>query len=428
LTNLQLPAKKHITIAQPAKEKKSRPHTDLRCKSLILKAKDQAVKKKMKSSTVCSDFDIIDTRSALEDLAQKLHPQTEIAVDLEADSMYHYKEKVCLIQLAGDTITAVVDPLKIDDLSVLKALFNDRRIRKVIHGADYDVRSLYRDFRISIRNLFDTQLASRFLGYAETGLDAVVQQTFAVSLDKRFQRKDWSRRPLPQDMLAYAADDVRHLIPLARNMEAKLKETGRLSWVLEECALLSEVRPSANDGDPLFLHFKGAGGLAARSLAVLEAMLQYRKQVAQLHDRPLFRVISNKALLQLALDMPTTIEQLKRTDSLSPKQVARHGQRLLAAIQEAAALPQSKTRRYPHQKPPRVSPAMVARITALKKWRNRKAKQLSMDPSLLCSKALISAIAAARPHDIEDLRLLPDMRAWQREAFGTEILRVVKYA
>jgi ribonuclease D len=382
----------------------------------------------MKSSAMCSDFDIVDTRSALEDLVQKLHHQAEIAVDLEADSMYHYKEKVCLIQLAADPITVVVDPLKIRDLSVLKALFNDRRIRKVVHGADYDVRSLYRDFQITIRNLFDTQLASRFLGYPETGLDAVLQQTFAVSLDKRFQRKDWSRRPLPQDMLAYAADDVRHLIPLARNMEAKLKGNGRLPWVLEECALLSKVRPTTNDGDPLFLHFKGAGGLAARSLAALEAMLQYRKQVAQLHDRPLFRVISNKSLLQLALDMPTTIEQLKRTNALSPKQVARHGQQLLAANQKAVALPQIKMRRYPHQRPPRLSAAMVARVTALKKWRNRKARQLNMDPSLLCSKALISAIATTRPHDIEDLKLLPDMRTWQREEFGVEILRVIKYA
>jgi ribonuclease D len=290
------------------------------------------------------------------------------------------------------------------------------------------VRSLYRDFQITIRNLFDTQLASRFLGYAETGLDAVLQQTFAVSLDKRFQRKDWSRRPLPEDMLAYAAEDVRHLIPLARNMEAKLKENGRLSWVLEECALLSKVRPTINDSDPLFLHFKGAGGLTARSLAALEAMLQYRKQVAQLHDSPLFRVISNKSLLQLALDMPITIEQLKRTNTLSPKQVARHGQQLVAGIQKALALPQSKMPRYPHQKPPRMSPAGVARITALKKWRNRKARQLNMDPSLLGSKALISAIATARPRHIEDLKTLHDMRTWQREEFGTEILRVIKYA
>jgi ribonuclease D len=382
----------------------------------------------MKASAICSDFDIVDTRSALEDLVEKLHAQAEIAVDLEADSMYHYKEKVCLIQLAADSITAVVDPLKIGDLAVLKPLFNARHIRKVIHGADYDVRSLYRDFQITLRNLFDTQLASRFLGYAETGLDAVLQQTFAISLDKRFQRKDWSRRPLPEDMLAYAAEDVRHLIPLARNMETELEEKGRLSWVLEECKLLSKVRPTANESDPLFLHFKGAGGLSVRSLAALEAMLQYRKEVAQLHDRPLFRVISNTSLLQLALDKPITVEQLKRTDVLSPKQVALHGHRLVAAIQKALDLPQSRMRRYPHQKPPRVPSAAVARITALKKWRNRKAKQLNIDPSLICSKALISTIATARPRHIEDLRILPDMRSWQREEFGTEILRVIKYA
>ncbi len=382
----------------------------------------------MKLAAICSDFDVVDTRSGLQHLVEKLQTKPEIAVDLEADSMYHYREKVCLIQLAADHITAVVDPLKIDDLSLMKPLFSNRRIRKVFHGADYDVRSLYRDFQITIHNLFDTQLASRFLGYPETGLDALLQQIFSISLDKKFQRKDWSRRPLPEDMLAYAAEDVRYLITLARQLEAELKDKGRLGWVLEESALLSKVRSLTNDGDPLFLHVKGAGGLPRQSLAVLEAMLHYRKQVAELQDRPLFRVISNKSLLQLALDKPTTVEQLKRTGTLNPKQISQHGQQLVAAIRQAVELPRSKMPRYPYQRPPRVSTATAARITLLKRWRTRRSKQLNMDPSLICSKALISAIAVTRPRDIEDLTSLRNMRVWQRHEFGTEILRVLAHA
>ena len=256
------------------------------------------------------NYILIDTVSLLENLVRSLENEAAIGVDLEADSMYHFKEKVCLIQIATPTINAVIDPLLIEDLSALKPIFMHQGICKIFHGADYDVRSLYRDFNITIKNLFDTELASRFMGYSETSLEAVLKSRFSVTLNKKFQRKDWSRRPLPQDMISYAAGDVKYLLPLAQKLIGELEDLGRLQWVQEECEYLSNVRPNADNSGPLFLNFKGAGKLDPKSLAVLEALLQYRRRIARKKDRPLFRILSSRSLLELAdkkaLDAETT--------------------------------------------------------------------------------------------------------------------------
>ena len=184
-----------------------------------------------------TDFRLIDSQTGLAAFIQKASHARMIAVDVEGDSMFHFQEKVCLIQMAANGYTAVIDPLALQDLDDLKPLFASPSICKIIHGADYDVRSLYRDFGICIENLFDTQLASMFMGWQETSLEAVVARRFNVELDKRCQKKDWSMRPLPNDMTAYAALDVVHLIPLARALMSELEQQGRLNWVLEECRL-----------------------------------------------------------------------------------------------------------------------------------------------------------------------------------------------
>ena len=183
--------------------------------------------------------------------------------------MYHFREKVCLIQIATRHTSAVIDPLQINNLSVLKPVFKRTDILKVFHGADYDIRSLYRDFKISINNLFDTELACRFLGLKETGLEAVLKKRYNVRLNKKYQRKDWSKRPLPQEMIAYAAQDVRYLIPLAKSLQQELKNKRRLLWVEEECRHLSRVRPANNNTAPLFVGFKGAGKLGPRRISFI---------------------------------------------------------------------------------------------------------------------------------------------------------------
>ena len=369
-------------------------------------------------------YELIETADALAAFARLARKAAMLAVDLEADSMYHYREKVCLLQMAANGHTVVIDPLKVIDLSDLRPLFSDEGICKVFHGADYDVRSLYRDFNITINNLFDTQLASMYLGFTETSLEAVVSHRFGVNLDKRYQKKDWSCRPLPPEMVAYAASDVIYLIPLAQTLQQELDAKGRLGWVQENCRLLSQVRPQ-NNSQPMFLKIRGAGRLTPRQLSVLEELLQLRDRMACQKDRPLFKVVSNATLLKIATTMPTALDRLVASQALSSKQMDMYGQAILTAVEKAQYIPVSQLPSYPHQRSPRLSPRIPKRIKALRSWRDRLAAEMNLDPPLLLNKALISDIAVSKPNSIEDLRQIPNMQQWQVDAFGKQLLNII---
>jgi ribonuclease D len=379
---------------------------------------------KNKKTTLQLDYELIETPAALTAFVHDAEKEDVLAVDLEADSMFHYREKVCLVQMAAGDRIAVIDPLKVKDLSQLEPLFEDARIIKVFHGADYDVRSLYRDFSITIHNLFDTQLASMYLGHAETSLEAVVGQRFGVELDKRFQKKDWSRRPLPPEMVAYAASDVLYLIPLAETLIGELDARDRLSWVQEGCRLLSQVRPQENS-QPLFLKFRGAGRLKPIQLAALEELLKLRDAIARQKDRPLFKIMSNAALLKIATLLPADINALKSSQALSVKQIDMYGQAVVAAMEKAMSKPGSELPEFPRQRALRLSPRIPRRVKAIREWRDDAAAELGIDPSLLLNKALIREIAVHKPRTTAALGKLPQIHQWQVQAFGERIIDIL---
>jgi len=371
---------------------------------------------------------IIDKTIDLEKMARSLEKETSVAVDLEADSMYHYQEKVCLVQIATEKISVVIDPLAIKDLSPLKPFFSNPDIQKIFHGADYDIRSLYRDFDIKINNLFDTELACRFLGIKETGLQAVLKMFFNVNVDKKYQKKDWSKRPLPEEMITYASKDVIYLLPLSKMLIHRLEKIGRMAWVLEECDDLSKVRPVLSNEAPLFKKFKGAGRLKSRSLAVLEALLQFRKRVAEKKDRPFFKIIGNESIMKIATARPVTLRRLKSTNALSGRQISMYGSDLTKVVAKTLKIPESELPVFSSQKPPVLPNGVPAKIKALKSWRASKASALGIDPGMLCNNALITAIAVKNPGDSKSLETVKEMKNWQKQAFGAEIIRVLKKA
>lgn len=368
------------------------------------------------------DYQYIDTHEELEAFVRQAHKADIIALDIEGDSMFHYQEKVCLIQMAANGQTVVIDPLMVKDLSSIKPMLENADIPKVIHGADYDIRSIYRDFGITIANLFDTQMASMYMGWSETSLEAVVARHFGVELDKKYQKKNWSRRPLPDEMVAYAASDVTYLIPLASHLTRELEHLGRLQWVTEECRLLCGVRPAKNNDGPMFLKFKGAGRLEPRQLAVLEALLQMRNAIARQKDRPLFKVISNAALKKIALAIPTSLKQLKASRVLSDKQYDMYAKAVMEAVRNARHMPKDQLPVYPRQRSPRVPRKVPARVKALRAWRDAKAEELDLNAALLLNRALIKAIAIENPATTSALAKVDGIHRWQVEAFGDAII------
>lgn len=371
-------------------------------------------------------YDLVATNQELGRLVNILEKDSVVAVDLEADSMYRFKEQVCLIQMGTSRGIFIIDPLKVPDLDPLKPFFANPSIKKVFHGADYDVRSLYRDFGITINNLFDTELVCRFLGYKETGLEAVIARWFDVHLEKKYQKRDWSQRPLPEEMMAYAALDVVHLEALARELEAELRHKGRLEWVEEECNLLSGVRSPEPGGEPLFMRFRGAGQLPPRNLAVLEELLQLRAAIAEKKDRPVFKVLSNKTLLGLAKSKPLTLDILKAKGGLSPRQLDMYGTRIVQAIQKASRIAENALPRFPRRKGPRLDPQVPERVRVLKVWRDDRSARLDLDPGLTANKQLLTSIAARKPKSLEALTDIDGIKRWQIDTFGKELVDLLQ--
>lgn len=358
----------------------------------------------------------------MQGVARILGQSKIIGVDLEADSLYHYYEKACLLQIATETESYVIDPLAIRDLSSLLPVFSDPRIRKVFHGADYDIRSLHRDFQIEVKNLFDTQMACKLLGLPETGLEAVLRSRFQVELNKKYQRADWSGRPFSLEMVEYAAMDGRYLIPLSRMLERELEEMGRLSWVEEECRFLAKVRFTSPSPAPLYLKVKGAASLDPRGLAVLEVLLEFREAKAQKSDLPPFKVLRNEPLLELAKKKPLRLEELETEKVLSPKQIARYGKPLVQEIQRALTIPEKDLPIYPRKEKPDLPLSVGTRVKALKSWRDKRAKDLGLEPGVLMNNALIHALALKNPRSLKEVGEIPGIKVWLKDHFGPEIL------
>jgi len=382
--------------------------------------------KKKETLFMTTKYTLINTKTDLEKITSDLKKEKFIAVDVEADSMYHFKEKVCLVQLATKKKHVVIDPLQIQDISSLKGLFSNSDIKKIFHGADFDVRSLYRDFNIKIKNLFDTQLACMFLGIRQTSLDAVLKKRFKISLNKKYRKRDWSKRPLPEAMIEYAVNDTIYLIKLAEILEKELKEIDRISWVHEECKILSKVRPALLNSEPLFMKYKGAGKLNPKSLAVLEAVLRFRLSVAEKKDKPLFKIIGNNSLMKIVKEKPANLRRLEKIKALSQKQIEMYGDAIVRAVNNSLMLPAAELPVYPLRKAPVLPPEVPLRAKAVNRWRDSKAKELGLEPSIICKKSIINLIAIQNPTYLTDLLKIKEMKKWQKKEFGRDIVAILK--
>ena len=244
----------------------------------------------------------VDVEAALDALITSLDatPQEDVSLDTEADSFHHYFEKVCLLQLAAGGDIFLVDPLAGVPVAPLLDHLAGRRL--LMHGADYDLRLLYRDYGFRAAALFDTMIAAQLLGEREIGLMALLATRLGVVLDKAHQRADWSVRPLPLGMVTYAAADVVHLPALVASLAADLETKGRLAWHEEECARLAAApfpRERTSDAENGW-RLKGTNALSGRERAFVRALWEVREARARALDVPPFRVMTNERLLHAA--------------------------------------------------------------------------------------------------------------------------------
>jgi len=366
---------------------------------------------------------LVASAAELERALTELSREPLLAVDTEAASFHRYYDRVYLVQLSSRSRTVIIDPLAVGELGRLGAILADADVEVVFHDADYDLRLLDQQYGFRARRIFDTRIAAQLLNEPGIGLAALLEKYLAISLDKRFQRADWSIRPLSRDMLRYAADDTRHLPALRDILRDRLTSLGRLSWAEEEFSLLEEVRWGSSDGEePGYLRVKGAKLLRGRSLAALRELYQWRDETAARADRAAFRIINTEPLLEIAKTLPTDVTALRAIRGVGQDLVERRGRDILAAVRRALELLEQELPRIERGTRRVADPAFDARVEQLKAKRNELAIRLNLAPGVLCPNATLEAIARAVPRSLEELRAIPGVRRWQVETVGQDLL------
>jgi len=378
-----------------------------------------------------ADFELVQTKEALDSLAQDLMGEKLVAVDTEADSFYHYFDKTCLVQIATPREIYLIDPLALGgpaELAPLGPVFAAPGICKIFHAAEYDLFVLKRDCSFEFANLFDTMISAQLLGYPSVGLASLAERHFGVNLPKEQQRSDWSQRPLTKKQLSYAAADVLYLISLTEKLGKELRAAKRRRWAEEEFQTLCRRAWPDREFDELgYLRIKGARRLDPQGLSILRRLFLMRDARARELDRPPFKVLGNRTLLEIAESKPRKLADLAAIKGFTDLLMRRMGREVMLAVREG--------RREEHGPIPklsngrrRIDRAAERRMVTLKVWRTRRAEELSMDPGVLCPNSALEAIAFAAPKSARDIKDLPELKGWFVREFGSEAVEAAQQA
>jgi ribonuclease D len=372
----------------------------------------------------------IDTAQALAEALPDLRQARDLAIDTEADSYYAYRVKVCLLQISTREHDYLIDPLAGVDLAPLGELAADADVRKVFHAGSNDVALLSHHHGFRFANLFDTMLAAQVLGLRRPGLASLLQERFGVEQKKTYQTSDWSKRPLTEGQLEYAAGDTRYLLELRDQFERELAAKGRADEAREEFEKLAFVQHTEREFDPdSFRRAPGAEHLDGAGLRVLHDLFLLRDQIAAQRDRSPHRVFPDRALVELAHRLPRSPVQLRDVPGLPRWQVERDERTLLGTI--ASALAAGPLERERRARPRHVDGEAPLRddekrvFEALREWRTRRAAERDVDESRVATSGTLRNIARADGLSLERLAAVPGMSPFRVREYGDEILRVV---
>lgn len=369
------------------------------------------------------EYELITAPATLVERMREIAHEQVLALDTEASSFHRYRERVCLVQISDRRRTWLIDPQALNDLTPLGTLLADPRMEVVIHDADYDLRILARDHGIRVENIFDTLIAAELVNEPEIGLAALLRKHLGIQVDKKFQKADWSRRPLPAEMLDYAAGDTSHLIAIRDILKQRLIELDRWEWAEEEFSLLTNA-PFERQGtdEPPFLRVKGAKALKPHQLAILREVHAWRESVAERMDRAPFMVLGNEPLLALATDPPANAAALQGRPGFSEKVLQRYGRDVLAAVQRGQDTPRDQWPRIPRPKRWQRDDDYEDRVKRLKAVRDKLTAAHELRPGIVAANQILTEMARVMPRDMEALAALPGIRRYQVKHFGAELL------
>jgi len=378
------------------------------------------------NSKAGSRYTYIDSAENLARLTEALSVTSRVGLDTEADSLHHYFEKVCLIQLSFSGSNYVVDPLAGFPLTEFLEVLSRKEL--ILQGADYDLRMMKKSFEFRPQApVFDTMLAAQVLGYEKIGLAALAEKFCGVVLSKAGQKSDWARRPLSVKQLDYAADDTNYLEKIADALAQNLQESGRKDWHRECCerVVVTSGLDAKNDAKEAW-RIKGSSGLAPKELVFVREIWKWRDEEARRRDRPPFMILLNEDLIELARWRAGKPDE---TLHLRPKSLKRitgeNLARLENSIRIAESLSVSEWPVAPERIRSRERQPSAEKVEALLAACKTIAGELKIEACFLASRATLTAVARHEPRSIESLMKVSGMMRWQAELMMPATLNVL---
>ncbi len=361
----------------------------------------------------------IDTSHELYALCDRLRDQSWLAVDTEFHRENTYYPKLCLLQIATQDEVACIDPLALDDISPILDLLYQEDKTKVFHASRQDLEIFHQLRHRPLKPVFDTQMAAPLLGYGDQiSYAALVQELLGATLNKEHTRTDWRQRPLSAQQLEYAANDVIYLGRIYLKLRHTLEQQGKLSWLEEDFASLYASGEYETAPPDAWLRLKHAWQLEGEQLAALQGLAAWRETTAQKKDQPRTWILRDEALYDLARALPGTREALAALPTLPGKTASRHGETLLAIIDEARhrePLPVPMAL-YPTKRPDKAEKEQVNRLLQAA---NERSEAHALDPRAVTSRRELSRLLRGE----RDLRLL---RGWRRRVAGEALLAILE--
>ena len=369
------------------------------------------------AESLTNQFQVLTTSEEVSDVARLLSQQQRIAVDTESNSRHKYPESICLVQVATKLGVYLIDALAVKDMTPIGEVLANASVVKVIQAAANDVLAFDRQWGFRVRNIFDTETAARFIGFKQVGLSALSESLLGVHMQKnsRLQRSDWTRRPLKQDALEYAAMDVWHLLDLQGELERKLEALQRLGWVSEECARIEEIRYLPQDPDSAFLSLKGSGKLNGQERAVLKRLFTVRESEARLRGIPPYYVLPHETLITLASNPDA---DLSKVPQMQNHIRSRFGNHIRDALRRGLTDPEIRVlTRSTVMRNPLV---YDENLTILKNWRRSLARQLTIEEALVWPSRSLERLARA-PKELGTELNSVEVREWQVLQFSASL-------
>lgn len=360
----------------------------------------------------------IDTPEQLDKLCQQIRQESWVALDTEFLREKTYYPKFCLLQIATPEWVACVDPIVIEDLSTLFEALFDEKLIKVLHSCRQDLEIFYQITGRVMGPVFDTQVAAPLLGFQENPSYAMLVSSFLnINLNKAHTRTDWTNRPLSQDQIQYAADDVIYLCQIYQKMTTQLEKLGRSDWLEQDFTALLNPDLYQIPPENAWLRIRGKNKLTGRQLSIVQLLAQWREATAQQIDRPRNWLMRDDVLLELAKLQPTTVAQLSKVRQINDGLVRRHGKTLCELIQQGQQRPPIplKEKGRPSKKNARQE-AVLDVLTAVVRIRS---EENALNPVILANRKSLEQLLDGDPE-------APVLHGWRYSMVGQELEGLLK--